>query len=585
MNKLSAWAGLSLAMLLAACGDNGVRSPDFDAQLIDIIVDGPAQRAAGTQAQFRALGHFTTPPSTQGAVATDDITTSVDWRVVNVPANSSGSSPEVACANANTISSAATIDGAGLLTALSPATVYVKAQQKGGTIAGCRPFTITPGTSCTGSSCPPSTVVLQSIQVTPTTANVPAGSSQQYCARGVYSDSPTPREITDTTVTWASQNTATATVPAPPANTGSCINATAVAVGSTNIVASATNSASPPQTLTASGAINVTTAVVKSVLRVEPPTATVVISFGKQFVACGTFSDGTTDPDGSPCSVHPAPGRTETGGHMIANSDLNWTSGDNTIATVDATGLAKGVKVGATHIIATLKDGVGDPAPANRSAFGVLTVSAGPICATPLLASNHATVAVDKGQLCLACSVDNPNFVIDAPPADPASPDETAARMNVSLSAVDLLGLGFISITVNAKDALGNPVVIDPLATAASPGDPVGFIVGRPVADLLSAEVLAQTSIDTLRNGVVNTADHSAPGAGSDPLVLELLGSAIIAPGIAPDERIFLHTTKTTVPFDAVRLTFSPSIASALATLDVFNACSDVQVAPPPPAR
>ncbi|HZP11735.1 MAG TPA: Ig-like domain-containing protein [Nevskiaceae bacterium] len=581
MKKLSAWASVSLAMLLAACGDNGVRSPDFDAQLIDLIVDGPAQRAAGTQAQFRALGHFTTPPSTGGAVATDDITTAVDWRVVDVPANSSGSSPEVACSNANTVSNAATINDAGLLTALAPATVYVKAQQKGGSISGCRPFTITPGTSCTGSNCPPSTVVLQSIQVTPTTATIPSGTTQQYCARGVYSDSSTPREITDTTVSWTSQSGAVATVPAAPGNTGSCINATGVGVGTTNIVASATNSQS--QTLTASGQINVTTATVKTVLRVEPPTATVVIGSGQQFVACGTFTDNTQDSTG-PCSAHPTADRTETAGHAIANSNLNWTSGDNAIATVNANGLATGVAKGNTLITATLKDTVGDPSPASRSASAALTVTDQPFCQVALLAANGATVDVDKGSLCLACSVENPDNVIDAPPADPFSADETAARMNVSLSAVDLLGLGFINITVNSTDGHGNPVVLNPLATPANPGPPVGFFVGRPVADLLSAEVLAQTSIDTLRNGQVIAADHSSPGAGSDPLVLELLGTAIVGPGIGEDERILLHTTKTTAPFDAIRLTFSPSVASALATLDVFNACSIVQVPPPPPS-
>ncbi len=582
MNKLYAWAGLSLAMLLAACGDNGVRSPDFDAQLIDIIVDGPAQRAAGTQAQFRALGHFTTPPSTQGAVATDDITTSVDWRVVNVPANSSGSSPEVACANANTISSAATIDGAGLLTALAPATVYVKAQQKGGTIAGCRPFTITPGSSCTGSSCPPSTVILQSIQVTPTTATVPAGTTQQYCARGVYSDNPTPREITDTTVTWTSQSTATATVPAAPGNTGSCINATAVAVGSTNIVASATNSASPPQTLTASGQINVTAATVKTVLRVEPPTATVVVSFSQQFVACGTFSDNSQDQTG-PCSANPEPGRTATAGHAIANSDLNWTSADPTIATASAAGVATGVKAGATQITATLKDGVGDPAPANRSSSATLTVDAGPLCKTALLASQGATAAGTVDTLCLGCSVENPSFAIDGPPVnadDPAFADQTFTRMNVSLGPVGILLPASVHLLITS------PTTIDPLATVATPAHPVGFLVGRPLADVLTAEVLQGATINTYLGSAQQSTTAPVNG-GSDTLVVEALGAAILPSGIPTDDKkhLALYTPAITKPFNKLELVLTPQVASALAEIDVFNACSDVEVAPPPPAQ
>src|SRR5258708_3893221 len=109
MNKLSAGVSLVLGMLVAGCGDNGLRSPDFDAVLIDILVDGPAQRTVGTQGQYRALGHFTTPPSTQGAVATSDITSDVDWTVVT-PTTSNGTSPEEVCRLSNQVSSAATIN-------------------------------------------------------------------------------------------------------------------------------------------------------------------------------------------------------------------------------------------------------------------------------------------------------------------------------------------------------------------------------------------------------------------------------------------------------------------------------------------
>src|SRR4051812_28039470 len=140
MNKLFAPASVVLALLLVACGDNGVRSPDFDAVLKDIIVTGsPPTIAAGSNAQFRAVGEFTTPPATGGVLARSDITNDAAWSVVEPvsdPAN-----PQNACDTSNTPSSKATVDGHGFVTGVSAGTVTIKASFKGKN--GCAPLSIT----------------------------------------------------------------------------------------------------------------------------------------------------------------------------------------------------------------------------------------------------------------------------------------------------------------------------------------------------------------------------------------------------------------------------------------------------------
>jgi hypothetical protein len=571
MKKLFSAPGLVLAMLVTACGDNGFRSPDFDAVLIDVVVDGPAGLVINNancpsnpsvcpQAQYRALGHFTTPPSTQGAIATSDITGDADWTVVQVVPASGGQSPEESCRLSTQLrNDVAVINDNGLLTAVlaqGTATVYVKATF--GDKAGCRPITITRGSGG------PTQPELVAIQVLPETATVPAGTTQQYCARGLYSDAPTtPREITGTAVVWNSENPAVATVPAAPNNTGGCITATGVAVGNTLIRATASG-------LTDTGTINVTTAVVVDVLRVVPEEATVVITGTQQFVACGTFSDGSNATTG-PCST---PEQGEPAGQPIPNSQIDWTSGNETIATVDDTGVATGEAVGTTQITATLKPGAGNPNSLDRSASGTLNVSNLPQCTTPIVATeqNGVTVDVEDGPLCVACSVENEDDVVDQPPPSPSVPDDTPATINATLSVLDLLNQGYIYLSVNAADG---DILGGENATEEQPGLGAGFFIGRPINDLLLAEVLETTSVTTFLNG--EEVDNAT--GESNTLVLVPLGAPLLGPGL-DEQPLLIGIEGVTGEYDELRLTFSPTVASVLSQLRVYNACSEVTFPP-----
>lgn len=599
MNKLFTGASFVLAVMLAACGDNGVRSPDFDAQLVDIIVEGPSQAATDQFVQMRALGHFTTPPSQQGAQSISDITTDVDWSIVQ-PTTTSGTTPEDTC-RLSTIpaNDKATVNANGVVHTLAVGTVYVKATQKGGSNpkSGCKPFTIVPGGGGGGGD----TVVLQGLKIVPDEATIPTGGDQTFHVQGIYSDAPTtPRDLNaGTAISWTSSNTSAATITVVQGNSSTAI-AHGAAMGDSTITASTTNSAGTPVSDTA--VLHVTAATVKTLLRVEPPSATVVVSFGAQYVACGTFSDGSVDTTG-PCSANPSPDRQGLpAGHVITNADLDWTSSDHAVAddpvaNTASSVLATGKAVGDTTITATLKTNHGDPLPAQRSATAALHVIAGPLCvpAGAILANYPAPVPVgmppkasvddppSKGPLCLACTIDNPNSVIDAPPAQPPSADETFAEMSVTLSALDLLGLGYIDLTVHAKNLLGLPFIIDATANVANPAHAVGFIIERPAGDLATADVLGQASIITSLGGVQAQDFSSSTNGGSDTLSVDLLGAPVLPLGIPANERFILYSDAVTKPFDTITLRFGPGVASALTSLDVYNVCADVQVAPPPP--
>jgi hypothetical protein len=90
------------------------------------------------------------------------------------------------------------------------------------------------------------TLALKSIAVTPGTATIPKGLTQQYTATGTYSDAST-ADITSS-VTWASSDTAVATI-------DSAGLATGVGDGSTNITAALDSVVSNTATLTVTAPI------------------------------------------------------------------------------------------------------------------------------------------------------------------------------------------------------------------------------------------------------------------------------------------------------------------------------------------
>jgi len=186
-----------------------------------------------------------------------------------------------------------------------------------GALSGSTTLTVTPA-------------VVSSIAVTPQAPTVPAGATRQLAVMATYSDATTV-DVTHTT-TFSSATPAAATVGAANGLV------TGVAAGSSVVTAAfggktATTTVTVPSVTLAS-------------IAVTPANASVAVGGTQQFVATGTYSDGST---------------------AIITSGASWTSGSTANGTILATGVATGVAVGTTTISA---------ASGGKSGSAVLTIGA-----------------------------------------------------------------------------------------------------------------------------------------------------------------------------------------------------------------
>ncbi|MGN6453430.1 MAG: Ig-like domain-containing protein, partial [Steroidobacteraceae bacterium] len=161
---------------------------------------------------------------------------------------------------------------------------------------------------------------MQSIEVTPNSAHVAAGTTAQFTATAIFSDS-THRDITSK-VAWASSNMHTATVSNGGLASGLSAGSTMISASSAGMMGQ-TTLAVTPAFLTA--------------IEVTPPSSKVAKGTTAQFQATGVFSDKST---------------------QNLTSQVTWVSSDPTVATISSAtgsaGLASAAGTGVTHISATL---------------------------------------------------------------------------------------------------------------------------------------------------------------------------------------------------------------------------------------
>jgi len=234
---------------------------------------------------FTATGIFTDG-------TTQALTTQVAW---------SSSSVGVA-----TVSNAA--GSIGVATPVAPGTTTISAAL--GTVSGATVFTVTPAT-------------LSSISVTPANPSIAKGTTQQFTATGNYSDGST-FDLTQT-ATWASSMTSVATISNAAGTRG---KASTAGVGATSISAAFGGNIG-------STILTVTPATLVS-LAVTPTAPSIARGLTQQFVATGTFSDGST---------------------QVLTSVATWSSSNTVVASIanaGAPGLATGLSVGGSTIQAAV---------------------------------------------------------------------------------------------------------------------------------------------------------------------------------------------------------------------------------------
>jgi DNA transposition AAA+ family ATPase len=280
---LATGAGTGTATISATL--NGISSSTqltVSPAVLQSIAVTPAKAivAKGLTQQFIATGTFSDG-------TTQDVTSQATW-------------------SSNTLS-VATITVSGLATGVSIGTSTISANLNG--VTG-------PAVSLTVSA-----PALESIAVTPANPSVAKGLTQQFTATGTFSDGTT-QDLTGQ-VTWSSNMLSVATITANGLATG-------VSTGTATI--SATLNGIPGSTV-----LTVSPAVLESIA-VTPANPSVTTGQNEQFIATGTFSDGTTQD---------------------VTSRVAWASGKTSVATITASGLATAVGTGTSTISATLNSVTG----------------------------------------------------------------------------------------------------------------------------------------------------------------------------------------------------------------------------------
>lgn len=238
------------------------------------VTPNPASVAAGLTVQFTATGSYSDG-------STKNLTASVTWSSMNA--------------------SIATINASGLAAGVA----------QGGPVNITAAFNGVSGTALLTVTAP----VVQSISVSPTSASIAAGYTQQFTATGHYSDGS--MQTLTNSVTWLSSNTSVASI-----SSGGL--AKGLAAGGPVTITAALNSVSGTASLT------VTAAILTSIA-VTPANTSVPAGGTQQFTATGTYSDGSA--------------QTLTG--------VAWSSSNTAVATISASGLASALSAGSATISGT----------------------------------------------------------------------------------------------------------------------------------------------------------------------------------------------------------------------------------------
>jgi len=268
-----------------------------------------------TSQQFSAIGTFTDG-------STQDLTNQCSWTSSNT--------------------SVAKVNGVGLAKGLTPGTATITATL--GPVSSAVTLTVTNAT-------------IVSISLTPAGRTIPPFTKLSFTATGTFSDSST--HTVNRESTWASDNTAVATVSGLGVATG-------VAAGTTNISATFNG-------VIGSTALTVSSATLTSIT-VTPATAVLAPASTLGYTATGTFSDGTT---------------------QNISTAATWTSSAPAVATVTNFGLVTGQSAGTATITAQL---------GSVSGSAHLVVDAAPLTAVQVTPAT-ATVAAQTGILFHATGV------------------------------------------------------------------------------------------------------------------------------------------------------------------------------------
>lgn len=264
------------------------------------------------------------------------------------------------------------------------------------------------------------TLPVSSLSVTPTAANVIVGQSMPLTANALAPDGST---LAGETVTWSSSDASVATV-------SSAGSVTGVAPGTAQVQA------------TSSG---VTSAVEVSVSPVPPvPVATVTLTPSPATVVAGA-------------TVQLEAATLDANGAALTGRSISWTSSDQNILKVSATGLVTGVAAGSATVTATSEGQTGtSTVQVNPSVVAVASVA---------LSSTSATLAVGQSLQLVATAKDAGGNTLTGRTTTWTSSSAGVAGVSSSgLVAATAAGSATITATVEGHTATASISVSSPVA-------------------------------------------------------------------------------------------------------------------------
>ena len=396
----------------------------------------------GTTQQFTATGTYS-----DGSI--QDLTSTATW---------------------TSSSTAATVNSAGLVTAV---------------VSGSSTIQASSGSQNSSTTVTVGSPVLVSIALTPPSATVAVGTSQQYQVSGTYTDGST-QNLTSS-VTWSSVPVTTASI------TGSGL-ATGVGHGTANITA-ASGTVATAVTLTV-GAPSVVS------ISVVPNATSIPAGSSLQFNATGTFSDGSVQD---------------------ITSSATWTSSNPSAASLSGTGLASALANGSSTIAASYE---------SKSGSAVLTVATGSVTLNTSRYQHNATL-LNNGTVLVAGGTNCPSagscsYLDSAELYSPASGTitNTGAMAAARTAPAVLLGNGKVLIAGGYScDSSGNCAslksveIYDPVAgTFSSAGNMTIDRYAHTMTLLNSGQVLiagGETCTSSTSCTALNSAELYNPVAGT----------------------------------------------------------------------
>ena len=345
----------------------------------------------------------------------------------------------------------ATVDTSGVATGEAQGTVTITAEFGG--VSGTASLTI-------------SGAVLDSIEVTPATASIAAGTTQQYIATAHYSDSTT-ANVTSS-VSWTSSDPAIATI----SDLGL---ATGVTAGDVTLTA-ALSGVQGTATLTVTDIELVS-------IEVAPATATIPVSGTQQYSATGLFTDNSTQD---------------------LTSVVSWVSTDTSVATIDAAGLATAVANGTANITAAYQSVTSDPAVLVVSGVSLTGVS---VTCTP------DSIAAGTTSQCTATATysDNSTQNVTSGATWTSSADTIAPVNQLGLVTGAAAGTADItatyqgqsdSATVTVTAATLQSIQITPAAPSIALGNQQQFAAAGLYSDNSTQDITAQVTWASSATGV-----------------------------------------------------------------------------------